>query len=206
VTARTLALRITREKALLATLVWFAVAAVPTAHAASGPSPDPAPHAAPAAGGGGNPSPDPAPQPAPASSPVSAAPAQPAAPVQSAAPVVPRPSSSGIAVAAPASSHSSTPTTATAAIKPSVPARRSKRHVVHYGRRPAAWVATAARQVRTPWHADPLLAGAAASSQPTPAQRNGLLLLLGSAALAVLAVASASMLRLLRRMDGVRTS
>jgi hypothetical protein len=200
VTARTLALRRTREKALLATLVWFAVAAVPTAHAASGPSPDPAPHAAPAAGGGGNPSPDPAPQPAPASSPISAAPAQPAAPV------VPRPSSSGIGVAAPASSHSSTPTTATAAIKPSVPARRSKRHVVHYGRRPAAWVATAARQVRTPWHADPLLAGAAASSQPTPAQRNGLLLLLGSAALAVLAVASASMLRLLRRMDGVRTS
>jgi hypothetical protein len=72
--------------------------------------------------------------------------------------------------------------------------------------RPAAWVADVARQVTTPWRQNPLLRAAGVSSQPTAAARNGLLLLLGSAALAILALASGSMLRLLRRMDEVRAA
>jgi hypothetical protein len=184
---------------MLAVLLSFA-ATSPVAHAgSSNVSPDPAPHAR-SSSGGGNPAPDPSPQATPSSSAVSAAPPQPVAPV------VPRPTSSGIGVISSAQSGGSTTTTATTAIQPSVPVRRSIRRTVHHARHRAAWVATVARQVTTPWHVDPLLAGAAVSTQPTAPQRNGLLLLLGSAAMAVLALASASMLRLLRRMDEVRPS
>jgi hypothetical protein len=193
--------------AILAALVTFALAA-PSAQAASPhASPDPSPQAAPSPSGGG-PGPDPAPQAAPA--PVTSAPVTSASSSASSAPVVPRPTSSGIGVASPVTGGGSTTTAATAPIQPSPSVHKSLRHAVHHAQRPPAWVAVVTRQLTTPWRKDPLLATTAAgaqsngSPQPSTPPRNGLLLLLGSAALAVLALASGSMLRLLRRMDGVR--
>lgn len=183
--------------ALLAVVVSFALTS-PAARGASNLSPDPSPQAAPATSGG-SPAPDPAPQAAPAARPTQSASAS-----QSPAPVVPRPTASGIGVGSTSTSGGSTVTTANPVIQPSPPVRRHIRRAVHRVRRPAVWVADVARQVTAPWHQNPLLSAAGATSQPTASARNGLLLLLGAAALAVLALASGSMLRLLRRMDGVR--
>jgi hypothetical protein len=68
---------------------------------------------------------------------------------------------------------------------------------------PSRWIALAAGQVALPWRQNPLQISATLTPRPAALPRNGLLLLFGAVALAVLALASGSLLRLLRRMDEV---
>jgi hypothetical protein len=183
--------------ALCAVLLVLAVA-VPVAQAAPGVSPQAAPQAAPQASSGG-PSPDPSPQ---------------ASPVQQAAggsasastgPVVPLATSSGIAVASPSSSshpEAASPVVSTPAIRTASPARRSTRAKALHVRERARWVSLATRALTLPWR-NPFAVGAAAGFRSGTPSRNGLLLLFGAVALAILALASTSMLRLLRGMDEV---
>lgn len=184
-------------RTILVTLACFGIAA-PIAQAA--PSPDPAPQHASFASAPG-PSPDPSPQAAPVQ------PAQSAPVMQAPAPVVPQPTSSGIGVVPAAGSGEPSVTSTARVIQPSAPARKVGRHTVHRVQLPAISVSTVAHRLTSPWRRISFLTPASLGARPTAAPaRNGLLLLLGSAALAVLAVASASMLRLLRQMDGVRWS
>lgn len=168
------------------------------AWAAPGASPDAAPQAAPPSSSSGSPSPDPAPQ---------ASPAQPssASPSSGAPIVVPQATSSGIAAASPSTggeSQSASPVLTMPAARALSPVKRSARARSVPVRPRASWVATAIR-LTLPWRHNPFELGAAARLRSAAPAKNGLLLLFGSLALAVLALASASMLRLLRGMEEV---
>jgi hypothetical protein len=64
--------------------------------------------------------------------------------------------------------------------------------------------AVAVRELASPWRLNPFASSTANAARAVTSSRNGLLLLFGALALAVLALASGSMLRLLRQMEGVR--
>ena len=61
-----------------------------------------------------------------------------------------------------------------------------------------------ARRLTSPWRLIPFSDASALSARTLPAPKNGLLLLGGAVALAVLALAGSSLLRLLRQMEGVQ--
>jgi hypothetical protein len=172
------------------------LAGAPLAMAAA-PAPDPAPQAT-QAGSGQAPNPDPAPQaPTQQSTP-------PAAPSTSVT-VLPHPSTGEVAVAPPSSSQPhATTTTATAPVIHAAKPAHAARPAARSGRRRGH------RHVAPPPKRPPKPAShpRVITFQPTPAPRasgstrSGMLLLFGAGAMFVLALASASMLRLLRRMGG----
>lgn len=183
----------------VAGLVLFLGFGTPAAWAAgSGVSPDPAPQSAPSSGPAG-PSPDPSPQAATQPSTGSASSSQ------SAAPVVSQASSTRTAVVSPNSTERTATTTATPAVHPSSVTRRPARVAIARVHHRARSIALDARRLTSPWRLNPLYDATALGARTLPAPRNGLLLLGGALALAVLALASGSLLRLLRQMEGVRT-
>ncbi len=177
-----------------------------------GVKPDPALQPAPASSTAG-PSPDPAPQAASrpsnsssSSSSGSRPPSQPLITTSSSAKpspqatVIPRPTGSGITLA-PTGAESSANSTAGAAIR--VPLRETRTaHARTHVKDAARGLTVQPAQVAVPWRGrDPLDVRTAVSSLLAPPSRNGMLLLSGAVAFAVLALASASLLRLLARMN-----
>jgi hypothetical protein len=168
--------------------------------ASNGVTPDPAPQSGHGASTG-SPSPDQAPQAASQPPQVSSSAAAP----PQAAPVIPRPTTSGLALAPTTAGSQSTPTTTgTVAIRVS-PVKRRAHTRTNLKHHTATSVTAGLSLAAVPWRGrNPLDVGNVVSSQPTSSSRNGFLLLLGALALSVLAIASASLLRLLVRMDGER--
>jgi hypothetical protein len=68
---------------------------------------------------------------------------------------------------------------------------------------PQAWITAAAHELTSPLRIDPF-ASTAGGVRAVTASRNGLLLLGSALALLVVALASGSLFRLLRQMEGVR--
>lgn len=165
---------------------------------ASGPSPDPAPQAA-GSSSSGSPAPDPAPQTASQHSTGSASSSQ------SLAPVVSNSASSGVGVGSSGSletqtePHPSTTVTPTIAATPVIrrPTRRATRHV----QRQPHLVSFSARELVSPWRLNPFASSTAIAARTVGSSRNGLLLLFAAVALAVLALASGSLMRQLTRMN-----
>ena len=184
-------------RAVVAGLVLLGFGWSATSAAASGASPDPAPQASPAANSG-SPAPDPAPVASPTDSTGSAT------STQTTAPVVPHATSSGIGVASSSSHATQTPSVRTTQSAPAIRAspviRRPARAAATRANRQPHRVPVVMHHLANPWRLNWFSpTGVAARAVTSP--RNGLLLLFGAIALAVLALASGSMLRLLRRME-----
>lgn len=183
--------------AMIAVLVSFLASA--SGAGAAAPSPDPAPQAG-SSGQSTARSPDPTPQ-APATH-SSASGGSSGSPVT----VLPPTTAGGLAIAAPSSSAPrSTSTTSEAVVQPQSPARPSRHashlRVSHRHRRPVPTATHHAISVPRPEVGAHQLAVA---TRAATSSRTGLLLLLGAVAMFVLALASGSMLKLLRRMGGAR--
>jgi hypothetical protein len=205
---------VTRTAGTVAFVIVALALALPGVAQAS-PKPDPTPQAAPSSGGG--PSPDPAPQAHSSSSNSSASPSSTSgqtvsgpssssgeASYPASSPVVVQPSISGVAVAEPSTSttHSSGGGAATG---DQVPLKSlALQRAAHTTKRAARHHATDPRIHLQPSFLRHLISLPALTvfnaRLPAPA-RNGLLLLLGAGALFVLAAASGSLLRIIRRLS-----
>ncbi len=174
---------------------------VPAAWAAGNgnPGPDPAPQASTSSGSGSGPAPDPSPQPSSGHSSASAS----ASSSQSASPVV---SASGIGIGSSSSTGTQTTPQTTPTVAPAVPAppvvtRPARKATPRVHAQPHLTIA--AGRLVSPWRLH-LFPSTSADTRAISPSRNGLLLLGTALALAVLALASGSLLRMLRQMQRVQ--